>query len=56
MYILGNRSILVDPRDPQMKRRVNMVIKKREGFGSFDPMVTFEDRIHYFTPNMKYLI
>ena len=47
---LGNRSILADPRDPQMKRRVNMVIKKREGFRPFAPMVTFEDRIHYFTP------
>ena len=29
---LGNRSILADPRDPQMKKRVNMVVKKREGF------------------------
>ena len=47
---LGNRSILADPRDPQMKKRVNMVVKKREGFRPFAPMVTFEDRTKYFTP------
>ena len=27
-----------------------MVVKKREGFRPFAPMVTFEDRINYFTP------
>ena len=29
---LGNRSILANPRDPQMKSRLNRMIKKREGF------------------------
>jgi carbamoyltransferase len=45
---LGNRSILANPRDPQMKRRVNMVVKKREGFRPFAPMVTYNDRNKYF--------
>ena len=47
---LGNRSILADPRDPQMKKRVNMVVKKREGFRPFAPMVTLEDRTKFFNP------
>jgi carbamoyltransferase len=45
---LGNRSILANPRDPQMKSRVNRVIKKREGFRPFAPMVKEEDRAKYF--------
>ena len=47
---LGNRSIFADPRDPQMKKRVNMVVKKREGFRPFDPIVAFNDRGKYFEP------
>ena len=39
---LGNRSILANPRDPQMKARVNKVIKKREGFRPFAPIVKEE--------------
>tara|TARA_R100001591_G_scaffold342_1_gene773 strand:- start:6347 stop:8056 length:1710 start_codon:yes stop_codon:yes gene_type:complete len=50
---LGNRSILADPRDPQMKRRVNMVVKKREGFRPFAPIVSCEDMKHFFTPNIQ---
>ena len=45
---LGNRSILANPRDPQMKARVNKVIKKREGFRPFAPIVKEEDRLKYF--------
>ena len=47
---LGNRSIFADPRDPQMKKRVNMVVKKREGFRPFAPIVAFNDRGKYFEP------
>ena len=47
---LGNRSILADPRDPQMKKRVNMVVKKREGFRPFAPMVCGDEKQNYFTP------
>ena len=45
---LGNRSIFANPRDPQMKARVNKVIKKREGFRPFAPIVKEEDRLKYF--------
>ena len=50
---LGNRSILADPRDPQMKKRVNMVVKKREGFRPFAPIVCYEDMKKFFTPNVE---
>ncbi len=39
---LGHRSILADPRDPQMKDRVNRMIKNREGFRPFAPAVPVE--------------
>jgi carbamoyltransferase len=45
---LGNRSILANPRDPQMKARVNRVIKKREGFRPFAPIVKEEMFTKYF--------
>ena len=50
---LGNRSILADPRDPQMKRRVNMVVKKREGFRPFAPMCCYDDMKNFFTPTIE---
>ena len=45
---LGNRSILANPRDPQMKSRLNRVIKKREGFRPFAPMVSEQSSSLYF--------
>lgn len=45
---LGNRSILANPAMEGMKDRINSVIKKREGFRPFAPMVTFEDQNKYF--------
>lgn len=45
---LGNRSILANPAMEGMKDRINSVIKKREGFRPFAPMVTFEDQNIYF--------
>ena len=45
---LGNRSILANPCDPQMKARVNRVIKKREGFRPFAPIVKAEEQTRYF--------
>lgn len=44
---LGNRSILADPTIPNMKDKINKVIKKREGFRPFGPMVT-KDSQHIF--------
>jgi len=36
---LGNRSILADPRRPDMQRRLNLAIKFRESFRPFAPAV-----------------
>ncbi|MFM7205684.1 MAG: carbamoyltransferase [Planctomycetaceae bacterium] len=36
---LGNRSILADPRQPDMQRRLNLAIKFRESFRPFAPAV-----------------
>ncbi len=45
---LGSRSILADPRDPGMRDRVNSLVKKREGFRPFAPVVTIEAARRYF--------
>jgi len=45
---LGNRSILCDPRDPQMAARLNHRIKSREPFRPFAPSITEEDAQRYF--------
>jgi carbamoyltransferase len=45
---LGSRSILADPRDPNMRDRINSLVKKREGFRPFAPVVTKEDAGRYF--------
>ena len=45
---LGNRSILADPRDPEMQRRLNLKIKYREGFRPFAPSVPEEYAREYF--------
>ena len=45
---LGNRSILGDPRDPDMQKRLNLKIKYREGFRPFAPAVLEEECGDYF--------
>jgi len=45
---LGNRSILADPRNPEMQKKLNLKIKKREGFRPFAPSVLEEDYCDYF--------
>ena len=45
---LGNRSILANPLLPNMKDRINSVIKKRESFRPFAPAVTKERQHDYF--------
>ena len=45
---LGNRSILGDPRDPEMQKKLNLKIKYREGFRPFAPSVLSEDAEEYF--------
>ncbi len=45
---LGNRSILADPRDPDMKDRVNARVKHRQGFRPFAPAVLAERAEEFF--------
>ena len=57
---LGNRSILADPRDPEIKDKVNK-IKKRELFRPFAPVVMEEYASEWFdmdfsSPYMQYAV
>lgn len=45
---LGNRSILADPRSPEMQKHLNLKIKFRESFRPFAPSVLMEDASDYF--------
>ncbi len=45
---LGNRSILGDPRQPDMQKTLNLKIKFRESFRPFAPSVLAEDAADYF--------
>lgn len=45
---LGARSILGDPRNPEMQRNLNLKIKYRESFRPFAPSVLAEDAATYF--------
>ena len=48
---LGNRSILADPRNPNMKNIINMKIKRRESFRPFAPSVLKEFQNIWFNSN-----
>jgi carbamoyltransferase len=57
---LGNRSILADPRDPNIKDKVNL-IKQREPFRPFAPIVLEEFASEWFdmnfsSPYMQYTV
>jgi carbamoyltransferase len=45
---LGNRSILADPRDSEIKDKINSAIKFREAFRPFAPVVIEERVSQYF--------
>lgn len=45
---LGNRSILGDPSNPEMQKKINLKIKYRESFRPFAPSVLAEDANEYF--------
>jgi carbamoyltransferase len=45
---LGNRSILADPAHPEMRDRINSMVKKREAFRPFAPAVTIEQVHRWF--------
>ncbi|MCL4108091.1 UNVERIFIED_CONTAM: hypothetical protein GTU68_012827 [Idotea baltica] len=46
---LGNRSILGDPRSPQMQSTMNLKIKFRESFRPFAPVVLADHAADYFS-------
>ena len=48
---LGNRSILADPRNPDIKNIINHTIKMREDFRPFAPAVLEEHYKEYFDTN-----
>jgi carbamoyltransferase len=57
---LGNRSILADPRDPNIKDKVN-AIKKRELFRPFAPVIMADHAFKWFdmdfeSPYMQYTV
>jgi len=45
---LGNRSILGDPRDPEMKNKINKLIKHREWYRPFAPSILDESQEEFF--------
>ena len=45
---LGNRSILGDPRNPEMQKTLNLKVKYRESFRPFAPSVLAEDVQDWF--------
>ncbi len=49
---LGNRSILADPRNKNIKDKLNIIVKKREAYRPFAPAVLEEYKTQYF--NMNY--
>lgn len=48
---LGGRSILGDPRNAEMQKKLNLKIKYRESFRPFAPAVLAEDVAEYFEYN-----
>lgn len=57
---LGHRSILADPAHPEMRDRINAMVKMREAFRPFAPAVSLEEVHRWFeVPNdfeMPYMI
>ena len=45
---LGHRSIVADPGQPEMRDRINAMVKKREAFRPFAPAVSIEQVHHWF--------
>jgi carbamoyltransferase len=45
---LGHRSILADPGHPEMRDRINAMVKMRESFRPFAPAVTIEQGHYWF--------
>ena len=52
---LGSRSIIGDPRNPQMQSIMNVKVKFREGFRPFAPAVLEEKASEYFSVNDRFV-
>lgn len=50
---LGNRSILANPCNPEMRDILNLKVKHREQFRPFAPVVTVEDAKKYFDVDIE---
>tara|TARA_B100000886_G_scaffold333338_1_gene287231 strand:- start:59020 stop:60720 length:1701 start_codon:yes stop_codon:yes gene_type:complete len=48
---LGNRSILADPRNENIKEKLNVIVKKRESYRPFAPAVLNEYKKSFFKMN-----
>jgi carbamoyltransferase len=51
---LGNRSVLADPRDPAIKDRINEILKGREWFVPFAPVVLEDEASKYWDGPIDY--
>jgi len=51
---LGNRSVLADPRKPEVKDRINLLLKGREPFVPFAPSLLAEDAAKYWDGSLDY--
>ena len=50
---LGNRSILADPGHPEMRDRINAMVKKREAFRPFAPACAVEEAHRWFNVSSR---
>ena len=49
---LGNRSILADPRSPEMKEMINEKVKHRQWYRPFAPSILREEVKNWFTKDL----
>ena len=50
---LGSRSILGDPRSPEMQKTLNLKVKFRESFRPFAPSILYENLSEWFDLETK---
>ena len=50
---LGNRSILANPCNPNIKKIINLKIKRRENFRPFAPAILYEEKDKWFDNNFS---
>ena len=50
---LGNRSIIADPSNPNVKDLINLKIKRRESFRPFAPSIILDEKNKWFNNNIE---